>query len=301
MINTDEYIDIDSYSVLRHVGNGIFTKVYEVKSKKTNEIYAASIYINDIDKNPEYFSSMLHRVSILLRLSHPALIKFYGISQYDFNKENHPIILSEFMRHGTMCQVVDKEQMKKSPTNWNATKKLINIYGIASCMQYLHSKNIIHKDLMPETIFEDENFYPKIRPLDYSTNLTASNLSLGTPLYLAPEIAEDENPSIYSDIFSYGMTVYFLMTGNSPNLSKSSIFKHFQNLIKGDRPQFKHEIGESYRKLIVECWSQNPSSRIKFDEIVYKLKTDRGFITPEIDEDEYFRYIKSIELNENLK
>ena len=67
-----------------------------------------------------------------------------------------------------------------------------------------------------------------------------------------------------------------------------SVFKHFQHLLRGERPELNESIGESYRNLIKKCWSQEATSRPTFDEIVFELKNDRGFLTEEIDEKEYF-------------
>lgn len=54
------------------------------------------------------------------------------------------------------------EQKGQAPKDWDDTKKLINIYGIALSMKYLHHHKILHRNLKPENILLDENLYPKL-------------------------------------------------------------------------------------------------------------------------------------------
>lgn len=68
-------------------------------------------------------------------------------------------------------------------------------------------------------------------------------------------------------------------------------------MIKRNRPELANEIPESYRKLIEFCWSHDPDERPKFDTIVNILKKDPGFITFDVDQKAYYKYIKQIDQN----
>lgn len=72
----------------------------------------------------------------------------------------------------------------------------------------------------------------------------------------------------------------------------------FQLQIKvhqGYRPPFHKPINQSYRNLIEKCWSQIPENRPSFDETLEQLKIDRGFITEDVNEEDYLNYIKYID------
>ena len=66
------------------------------------------------------------------------------------------------------------------------------------------------------------------------------------------------------------------------------------NVSKGDRPELNSTIPKSYKDLIENCWSQNPEKRPTFDQILDKLENDKGFITDEINYQEYLNYIEYI-------
>ena len=108
-----------------------------------------------------------------------------------------------------------------SPKKWDDTKKLINIYGIASGMSYLHSHKVIHRDLKLENILLDEYLNPKISDfglskiidfLSISMNVQSQRGLKGTPIYIAPEIYAEEEYSKSSDVYAFAFIVYEIIT-----------------------------------------------------------------------------------------
>ena len=118
----------------------------------------------------------------------------------------------------------------------------------------------------------------------------------GTPQYLAPEIYTNQAYSKASDVYSFGLVVYNIMTCNHP-FDNFSIPKELKQAIcdEGKRPEFVVPVAKVYRSLIERCWSQDPKSRPTFDEILEELKTNPEFITDEVDSKDYFEYIKFID------
>lgn len=101
----------------------------------------------------------------------------------------------EYAANGSVYQYIKKE--RSSVSEWNATKKLICIFGVASAMQYLHSHRILHRDLKSENILLTKDFLPKlsdfglVKPihLNESSITPQSNefMAKGTWIYFAPE------------------------------------------------------------------------------------------------------------------
>lgn len=115
----------------------------------------------------------------------------------------------------------------------------------------------------------------------------------GSSYYQAPEVLKSEGYEKASDVYSFALIVYEIMTGEKPMIE----FKDFSSLYnevvnKEFRPKFKKPINECYRRLIVKCWCQNPSERLSFHDIVEILRDDISFITHEINKKEYYKFIK---------
>ena len=267
-------------------------ETHEIIVKKNIE-YSYPLTKN-INKN---FSREL---SIIPHLIHPSILKFIGYTP-------DPYIFVEYSSKGSLSlyiqnlKVSEKSEIKNE---LNETQKLIIIYGIASAMSFLHSHKIIHRDLKPSNILIDDSYNPKLAGFELVKKMKnegtdKSSKIKGTPAYIAPETYLNKEYSKSSDIYSFSLIMYEIVTMNKPYsnfLSPIQIKKYVAE--EGKRPPFNCVINNAFRSLIERCWSQEPKLRPTFDEIVEELQTNPEFITEEIDEEKYCNYIKMIENSE---
>ncbi|KAK8896348.1 hypothetical protein M9Y10_014246 [Tritrichomonas musculus] len=134
--------------------------------------------------------------------------------------------------------------------DWDGTKKMINIYGIAAGMAHLHSKNIVHRDLKPANILLDEFLYPKVADFGLSKILSkedSSKMSVvksgfkGTYAYCAPEIIREEKYTFDGDVYAYAFVVYEITTSELP-FKGFNRFQLLHKIMNGYRPEFKYPI-----------------------------------------------------------
>ena len=296
-------VKLKSFKRQEKIGSGGFGYVYKIQKRNSEVFYAAKVSkksILDLLSKADIDAISLHReISIQARLDHPLIVKFIGYSLTDFKKEPKPVIVSEYVVNGSLDRVLKDEQKSLVDSKWNDTKKLINIYGIASAMLHMHEKNILHLDLKAENVLVDENFFPKLSDFGLSKDMSADDHSSefkGTPTHIAPEIWNGSNYSKASDVYAFGLTVFEIMTNEKPFIELNNIYQIMSEVsILGHRPSFKYPIHPRYQKLIVDCWSQNPSERPSFDEIVESLRSDPEFITEMVDEDEYLNFIELVD------
>lgn len=209
-----------------------------------------------MDRNEKIF--FLREVQFLKAISHPLITKFIGFSLTDFVGESRPVIIREYLPNNSLMEVLLNEKSCQLPRIWTDTKKLINIYGIAAGMSFLHSNNIIHGDLCPNNVLETYQFYPKIcdfhsLSFDKSTAMFIYQLvdnGRGTMFYNAPEVISDSLFDYKSDVYSFGMTVYSIMTNKLPfDDLKDSHYFIMNEIIKGRRPELDENVPERYRRL----------------------------------------------------
>lgn len=159
-------------------------------------------------------------IKIISKFSHPSLLNFIGFSLNGFKNDRKPVIVTELVTNGTLEQILQLEKSNHKIYGWDNTKKLINIFGIASGMSYMHSLGIIHCCLDPSNIYLNDMLLPKIGEYSLLTrfinNNNMTNQSMtgekGTSIYSAPEIIAANQFSKSSDVYSFALVVYEILT-----------------------------------------------------------------------------------------
>ncbi|KAK8846967.1 hypothetical protein M9Y10_019541 [Tritrichomonas musculus] len=307
-MNQDEQIiNPENFILLNKIGEGGFGEVYIVIKKEHETKYVAKISkISLTQHNEEFKLSLKREVNLLAQINHPYVVKFIGYSPIDFLHRNRPVIITEYLPNGSLYDLVKREKNNFSLESWTPTKKLINIFGIASIMSYLHKNDIIHRDLKLDNILLDDYLFPKIADFGLSKVLHKHTNSIttqskrgikGTIMYTAPELFNKSEKSQYSkasDVYAYAFIVYEILNPTFPYRNQR-ICEVINDVKNNKRPIIDKIVPKCYRKLIKKCWSHSPKHRPTFESIVNKLKTEKEFITDDINSKEYRDYIELFE------
>lgn len=217
----------------------------------------------------------IQEVQCQAKLKHTAVLFLVGFS-FPVGGTGDFAVFTEFMPNKSLKHVIEEASKGTAPTNWE-TIRAINIFGIAAGMAYVHQQGIIHRDLKTENIMLDENYCPKIADFGFSKlfeegtqDIINQTVGIGTPIYMAPEIFEDQHYSNKIDVFAYAIILYELTTLNKPWSHKKVTVYSLPTLIKnGERPSIKdNELSDDYLELIHRCWDIDPKVRPSFIKIV---------------------------------
>ncbi|KAK8882419.1 hypothetical protein M9Y10_045061 [Tritrichomonas musculus] len=282
----DNYIvDLSNYSI-----------VLKVESNETGHFYLAIVSDTEVD----FKRSKIYREAMILsKLNHPCISKFIGISPTDFEHENRPAILIEFSSNGHLKQLLDTERNITPIDDWNETKKLINIYGIASSLSYLNSVNIIYKDLNPENIVLDDFLCPKLINFSFvdipkqMSRIVEEEEFKGTPKYAAPELFDNEKFNQSTVAYSFALILYELISGKKIFEGKT-VFQVMKEVSDGYRPELDETFSPVYRDLIGLCWLEAAPNRPSFDQIINMLVYNQKSIDG-VNHDEFNGYMNFID------
>lgn len=297
------------------IGKGAFGKVY-LATNKDGQQFAAKILNIEDDFDGDQQKLLLRESLILHKMNHPSIVRYAGINFRSFKKATKfaPVILTEYMPHGSLRENLDREKRSLSDHSWTPTKKYIMLLGIADAMRYLHKHGVIHRDLKPENILVDSNYYPRVSDfglskcifgsLSKSSNLTMTG-QIGTPMYMAPELLRGEDSYGSSvDVYAFSILAYEIVTGDSPyaDLGNVSSFVFANKVMSGYRPKLSSKIPRKMQILLSRCWSENPLDRPSFDEIFEELSSDIfGYLGETVEEEEIMEYLFLLDEDESSR
>ena len=263
----------DNYKIINKLGKGSFGSVFKVKNKITGEIRAMKIIKNSPtnDNSQAISTKFLKEIQVLKELEHPNIIKIF---EYFIDNKYHYII-TELLTGGELYESILKFQ------KFNEKKAAYIMKQILSALNYLHSKGIVHRDIKPENILvqkitkkDNKNSLDEIhiKLIDFgASNFFKENeiltLKVGSPYYIAPEVL-NKSYNEKCDIWSAGVVLYVMLTGNFPFVGKTSQ-KLFENIKTGKYKTTGKEweaISKEAKDLIGQMLELDVSKRISASE-----------------------------------
>ena len=257
---------LSKYEIIQEMGRGAFSTVYKIKSKSDNTIYCLK-KIN-IKKTPD----RKNEVNILSKLNHPNLVKY--ISSYE--DEEGIYIIMEFCIYGDLYSLLHIVKKKKVYVNEEIIWDIA--YQCLLGLEYLHSNQIIHRDIKLLNIFMSKNKIVKIGDMGMSKILDKKEMKLsrvGTPLFLAPELIKKEKYDFKADIWSLGCSIYHLAK-TIPPFNDENLVKLGQAIINDNPPKlpecYSEELGNFINKLMTKNKKHRPTAAEALELIPSKIK-----------------------------
>jgi serine/threonine protein kinase len=155
-------------------------------------------------------------------------------------------------------------------------EKLSVLKYLASGLKNMHSAKIVHRDFHSGNIFLDWSASVRIGDLGLSKSATAEstddeNENYGIIPYMAPEIFRGQRYTTASDIYSFGMIMWEVMTGRRPFWDRNHDTDLIIEIVDGLRPPIVTNAPKGYIELMEECWHSDPKKRPKATEIIEKV------------------------------
>jgi serine/threonine protein kinase len=239
--------------------------------------------------------SFIHELEILASNSHPATLRLLG---FGFDGDGLPMLVMDLMPNGSLENVFKAERRRRPPPEWDATRKSIAVFGICAAMAHLHSHNIIHRDLKPANVLLNDRWEPVVADFGLSRTFTPGlklTVSPGTPLYMAPELCEDNDHYDQSvDVYAFAVLLYsFFAEPDEPDDGQGpfgSIVTTMHRVMQDTRFVKPPDIPEAYWALIQNAWDKAADKRPTFQEMVNDFHTNHDYIFPGADRAQVLEY-----------
>jgi tRNA A-37 threonylcarbamoyl transferase component Bud32 len=197
--------------LLERIGTGGFAEVYRAWDDRLHRQVALKLLRSDRPSDPESESRFLDEARLLARVEHPHVVRIYGVESH----AGRTGIWMELVSGSSLLEWVEDH----GPLGADEAART----GIALCgaLAAIHAAHVIHQDIKPHNVLRDTN--ARIVLMDFGAGRSrragvgsATTGLVGTPRYMAPELFEGSPPSPQSDLYSLGLLLCYLVTGEHP-------------------------------------------------------------------------------------
>jgi WNK lysine deficient protein kinase len=241
------------------IGKGSFKTVY----KAYNEEDGLEVAWNEVTigrKEQAQREKITHEVQLLSQLHHPNIISF--LDAWEDKERGIIVFITELMTSGTLRDFINNLSV------CTVRRKIMKNFciQILEGLKYLHDKNIIHRDLKCDNIFLNGN-KGEVKIGDFGLSIskvkTYAESVIGTPEFMAPELYEEKyNEKV--DIYSFGMCVLEMATGEYPYSECENVGQVFRKVTSGVKPKALEKVtDEAVKEFILACLrpaDERPSS-----------------------------------------
>ena len=245
------------------IGKGASASVYAVRRITDNEKLAMKVIKlpNQEDEIKNFLIQSENEVNLLKNLKHEYILEFVDVF---FSENNELCIVTELAEGGSLKDKRDSDPLEN--------QELVKIFWqISVGVQYMHSKNVMHRDLKLENILLTKSLDIKIADLGQSKALDTlsqlANTYCGTRSFMAPEVHEGNRYTFAADIWSLGCILYQLVTGESAFYSLDSV-KLKQKVKNLDYKHLPQSTTDEVREIVEGCLIVNPDERITIQSIL---------------------------------
>lgn len=161
-----------------------------------------------IAENPDLFQRFYREMGVAARLEHPRLLSVFGYGRHEGLAY---IVTRPYPAGGTLAGLIKRSR------GGLPIKQVVRLTAqIAEGLDYMHGQNAVHADLTPHSILLDEEYNVSLGDIRLAEILREPGSLPGTPAYLAPELASSARTSHLADIYSLGVILFEMLTGQLP-------------------------------------------------------------------------------------
>jgi serine/threonine-protein kinase len=271
---------LGDFVILRRIGRGGMGQVFLAEQTSLKRKVALKLLRPELSANSTALQRFRIEAEAVARISHANIVQVYAIGVQD---AVHFMAL-EYVEGKNLRDYLDRKGPPDLPIALSIMRQ------IASALQRAAELGIVHRDIKPENILLTRKVEVKVADFGLSRcftdgqplNLTQSGVSMGTPLYMSPEQVQGKPVDHRTDIYSFGVTSYHLLTGQPPFHGATSYevaIKHVQQEpipIASIRPDLPAELCAIVHKMM----AKKPDDRYQSArEILRDLALVRGGTT----------------------
>ncbi|KAH8258888.1 hypothetical protein KR038_012154 [Drosophila bunnanda] len=271
---------IEEYEVQHLLGKGGFASVYKARCLRTHQDVAIKMIDKKLIQGTGLTNRVRQEVEIHSRLNHPSVLQLYTF----FQDANYVYLVLELAHNGELHRY-----MNHISRPFTETEAASILKQVVAGLLYLHSHNIMHRDISLSNLLLSKEMHVKIADFGLATQLKRPDerhvTMCGTPNYISPEVVSRVSHGLPADVWSVGCMLYTLLVGRPP-FETDAVQSTLNKVVMSEYLMPSHLSFEA-QDLINKLLKKLPHERITLEQVLshpFMLKRsdysgNRGYTT----------------------
>ena len=264
------------YEIIKSIGHGGMADVYLALDTILNREVAIKVLKSDMSSDPISLERFRREAQASTKISHPSIVEIYDVGDAG---DQHYIVM-EYVKGYTLKQLLKKRGAIPPRESVWMMKQL------CGALLEAHKNGLIHRDIKSQNVLIKDDGTIKLADfgiaiLNNAMQLTSKDSVLGSVHYLAPELVKGESASMQSDIYSLGIVMYEILTGDVPfkgDTPAAIALKHIKNQVPDVR-SVNPKIPQSVSNIVIKATARDKTER--YPNVAYMLKDLIDCLKPE--------------------
>ncbi len=259
MSDETEFTRKGDYEILGVLGAGGMGKVYKVRNVLSDRIEAMKVLLPDLAGQKELADRFLREIKVLASLNHPNIAALRTALTVD----NQLVMIMEYVEGTTLAVHLEQKAI-----SWGDA--LTYMDQVLAALSYAHKQNVIHRDIKPSNMMLTPSGVIKLMDFGIARSgselgLTVTGTTLGSLAYMSPEQVKCEPIDARSDLYSVGVSLYEMVTGQKPFKGDSNFSIMQAQLQQAPRPpvELSADLPTSLNQIILMAMSKEPAQRFQ--------------------------------------
>ena len=255
---------IGRYELMEEIGRGAMGAVYKAHDPQIGRTVALKVVLTGGEESEELRTQkerFYREARAAGKLHHPGIVAIHDVGE---DTHGSPYLVMEFVEGTTLEKELSSSSAAKT---FNFSQRLLLAIEIAEALDYAHLGGVIHRDIKPSNILIATDGRPKIADFGIAklvdSQATVGTQLMGTPAFISPEQLIGSPADVRSDIFSFGVMLYWLFTGVRPFHGETMTSVGYQVVHTTPPParQLNGALPEALDRILFRCLAKDPADR----------------------------------------